>query len=57
MKKIISTLLIFGTLLLFASCGKDCEHIDDSPIDGVCDECGEELEPITPGDLPIVPIA
>ena len=56
MKKIIAILLILGTLLVFASCGnKECEHADESPVDGVCDDCGEELTPVTPGGFPLVP--
>ncbi len=56
MKKIIALVLILGTMLVFASCGnKECEHVDTSPVDGVCDDCGAELAPVEPGGLPLVP--
>ncbi len=56
MKKIIALMLIVSALFVFASCGKKCdEHIDKSPVDGVCDECGEELAPVSPGGFPLVP--
>lgn len=57
MKKIIALLLILCALFVFASCGnKECdEHIDESPVDGVCDECGEAMAPVQPGGFPLVP--
>jgi hypothetical protein len=56
MKKIIALMLIIGAIFVFASCGnKECEHVDNSPLDGVCDDCGEQLAPLEPGGLPLVP--
>ena len=57
MKKIFALMLILGALLAFVSCGnKECEkHVDESPVDGICDVCGKVLNTIEPGDLPIVP--
>lgn len=57
MKKIIALMLILGTLFVFASCGKnkECEHVDESPVDGVCDDCGVDVAPVEPGGFPLVP--
>lgn len=57
MKKIIALMLVLVTILAFASCGKDpeCEHVDEAVVDGVCDKCGENVTPVEPGGLPLVP--
>lgn len=56
MKKIIALMLILGTLFIFASCGKkECTHVDTNPLDGVCDDCGEQIAPVEPGGFPLVP--
>lgn len=57
MKKIIALMLVLCALLAFVSCGRDdeCEHVDESVVDGICDKCGEELTPVEPGGLPLVP--
>lgn len=47
-------------LLAFVSCGgkdTECEHIDESIVDGVCDKCGENVAPVEPGGFPLVPVA
>ncbi len=58
MRKIVAIMLIIGALFLFASCGKkECDdHVDKAPVDGMCDECGEEIAPIEPGGFPLVPV-
>lgn len=57
MKKIIALMFILATLFVFVSCGNsknECEHVDKSPADGVCDICDKNLN-IDAGDFPIVP--
>lgn len=63
MKKIFAVLLILSMLLVLAACTVDPEKCDictvDEDGDGICDECGSELQPNVPDpDLqtPIIPI-
>ncbi len=60
MKKIIALMFALCALLAFVSCGgkdTECEHIDESIVDGVCDKCGENVAPVEPGGFPLVPVA
>lgn len=57
MKKIFALMLILCALFAFTACNKECdEHVDESPVDGVCDQCGAEIAPVEPGGLPLVPV-
>lgn len=59
MKKIISLLLILTLVFALVACGGDeecTEHVDVDPTDGYCDSCNAELNPVTPGGTPVVPV-
>jgi len=60
MKKIIAIVLVLTLVFAFVACGggeEECtEHVDINPYDGICDNCGAELDPVEPGGTPLLPV-